>query len=277
MDFVFRRSYRGPLQAVILDWAGTTVDYGSFAPTAVFIRLFETHGVRITADDARSGMGKMKKDHLRTILARPAVAEAWQTAHTGHPVSAADIDQLFNDFVPMQLAVLKEYAEPIPGLLDTIRNVRERGMKIGSTTGYLRSMMDILAPVAAENGYSPDAIVCPDEVPAGRPFPWMCYQNAAQLGVFPMEAIVKVGDTLVDIEEGLNAGAWTVGLSLTGNMLGLTETETKALAPETLVAHRNEINTRFYQAGAHYMIDGIWGLPSVLDAIQSRLAQGERP
>ena len=276
MDFVFRRSYRGGLKAVILDWAGTTVDYGSFAPTAVFIRLFETHGLQITADDARSGMGLMKKDHLRTILARPAVAEAWQAVHAGAPASEADIDQLFNDFVPMQLAVLKEYAEPIPGLLDTVKNLRERGMKIGSTTGYLRSMMDILAPVAAANGYSPDAIVCPDEVPAGRPFPWMCYQNAAQLGIFPMEAIVKVGDTLIDIEEGLNAGMWTVGLAMTGNMLGLTEAETKALAPEILDGRRHVIYSKFYQSGAHYMINGIWDLPGVLDDIQTRVAQGER-
>ncbi len=277
MDFVFRRSYRGRLKAVILDWAGTSVDYGSFAPTAVFIRLFETHGVQITADDARSGMGRMKKDHLRTILARPAVAEAWQDSHAGAPASEAEIDQLFNDFVPMQLAVLKEYAEPIPGMLETVKNVRERGMKIGSTTGYLRSMMDVLAPEVAKRGYSPDCIVCPDEVPAGRPFPWMCYQNATQLGVFPMEAIVKVGDTLIDIEEGLNAGTWTVGLALTGNMLGLTEVETKALAPETLDARRQAICATFDQSGAHYTIDGIWDLPRALDNIQARVAQGERP
>jgi len=205
------------------------------------------------------------------------VAEAWQGAHAGHPVSEADIDQLFNDFVPMQLAVLKEYAEPIPGALDSVKNVRERGMKIGSTTGYLRSMMNILAPVAAARGYSPDSIVCPDEVPAGRPFPWMCYQNAAQLGVFPMEAILKVGDTLVDIEEGLNAGMWTVGLAMTGNMLGLTEAETKALAPEMLDGRRHAIYSSFYQSGAHYMINGIWDLPGVLDDIQARVAQGERP
>lgn len=277
MDFVFRRSYRGGLKAVILDWAGTVVDYGSFAPTAVFIRLFETRGVRISADDARSGMGLMKKDHLRTILARPAVTEAWQAAYSGATASEADIDQLFNDFVPMQLAVLKEHAEPISGLHDTVKNLRERGLKIGSTTGYIRSMMDILAPEAAARGYSPDCIVCPDEVPAGRPYPWMCYQNAAQLGVFPMEAIVKVGDTLIDIEEGLNAGMWTVGLTLTGNLLGLSEAETKALAPETLATRRNEINARFYQAGAHYMIDGIWDLPVVLNRIEAQVAGGERP
>jgi phosphonoacetaldehyde hydrolase len=276
MDFVFRRSYRGPVKAVVLDWAGTAVDYGSFAPTAVFLRLFENQGVKITAEDARSGMGLMKKDHLRTILSRPVVAEAWQ-AERGAPVSDADIDILFNNFVPMQLSVLTEYAEPIPGLLDVVAELRDRQIKIGSTTGYIRSMMDILAPKAKENGYDPDCIVCPDEVPTGRPFPWMCYQNAMQLGVFPMSAMVKVGDTLVDIEEGLNAGMWTVGLSLTGNLLGLSEDEVEALAPEEREAENQIAAARLSQAGAHYVIDGIWDLPDILDDIEFRLVDGEQP
>jgi phosphonoacetaldehyde hydrolase len=276
MDFIFQRSYRGPLKAVIMDWAGTAVDYGSFAPTAVFLRLFESRGLRITADDARSGMGLMKKDHLRTILARPAVAEAWKVEH-GTSASEADIDYLFNDFVPMQTSVLKEFAEPIPGLLNVVKELREQDLKIGTTTGYLRSMMEVLAPQAQKNGYVPDCIVCPDEVPAGRPYPWMCYENAIRLNVFPMQAMVKVGDTLVDIEEGLNAGMWTVGLSLTGNLLGLNHAEVKALSKKEKKEARNRIEGQFYQSGAHYVIDGIWDLLKVLEDINFRQAQGERP
>ena len=276
MTFTYQRSYRGPLQAVILDWAGTAVDYGSFAPTAVFLRLFEEQGVQITADDARSGMGLMKKDHLRTILARPGVSQAWEKKH-GSTATEADIDTLFNNFVPLQISVLKEFAEPIPGFLDVVEELRERDMKIGSTTGYIRSMMDVLAPVAKKNGYEPDCIVCPDEVPAGRPYPWMCYQNAMQLGVYPMQAIVKVGDTLPDIEEGLNAGVWTVGLSMTGNLLGLTEAEANALSSEAAETSKTRIESQLYQTGAHYVVDGIWNLPEILDEIEHRLAQGERP
>ena len=276
MDFVYKRSYRGPLQAVILDWAGTAVDYGSFAPTAVFLRLFESRNVKITADDARSGMGLMKKDHLRTILARPHVAEAWKTVY-GRTASEDDIDDLFNDFVPMQMSVLEEFAEPIPGLLDVVQELRDRDMKIGTTTGYLRQMMEVLAPKAKENGYEPDCIVCPDEVPAGRPLPWMCYENAIQMGVYPMQAIVKVGDTLVDIEEGLNAGMWTVGLSMTGNLLGLKESEVSALSQQDSITALKKIEDQLYQAGAHYVIYGIWDLPGVLDDIEFRLAKGEHP
>jgi phosphonoacetaldehyde hydrolase len=276
MDFVFVRSYRGPLKAVVLDWAGTTVDYGSFAPTAVFLRLFESENVKITPEDARSGMGLMKKDHLRTILARPQVADAWKLAHD-RVASEDDIDNLFNNFVPLQISVLKDFAEPIPGALSVVKELRERDMKIGTTTGYLRSMMEVLGPKARENGYEPDCIVCPDEVPAGRPSPWMCYENAIRLGVFPMQAMVKVGDTIPDIEEGLNAGMWTVGLSLTGNLLGMNKVEVNALSPKEKKDARNRIESQLYESGAHYVIDGIWDLPKVLDEINDRQNQGGHP
>jgi phosphonoacetaldehyde hydrolase len=274
--FTYQRSYRGTVQAVILDWAGTTVDYGSFAPTAVFLRLFEEQGVTITAEDARSGMGLMKKDHLRTILSRRVVAEAWKSKH-GSSASEEDIDSLFERFVPMQIEVLKEFAEPISGCLEAVQELRERGIKIGSTTGYIRSMMDVLAPVANEKGYQPDVIVCPDEVPSGRPFPWMIYQNMMQLNVYPVEAVVKVGDTLIDIEEGLNAGVWTVGLSQTGNMLGLNQEEFNNLSEDEQVTALMKVEDQFHRAGAHSIIEGIWDLPLVLDEINNKLANGERP
>jgi len=264
------------LKAVILDWAGTAVDFGSFAPATVFLRLFESQGVTITAEDARAGMGLMKKDHLRAILARPAVAEAWQAVR-GAPAGESDVELLFDKFLPLQRQVLADYAEPIPGLLEVVKDLHERGLKIGSTTGYLRSMMDVLAPEAARRGYAPDCIVCPDEVPAGRPYPWMCFQNLVLLGVFPPQAVVKVGDTLADIEEGLNAGMWSAGLSMTGNLLGLRKDEVDGLPEGQRQSARQRIESQLYRAGAHIVIDGIWELPDVLDKIQQRIEKGEHP
>lgn len=276
MNILHRRAYRGPIRAVLLDWAGTAVDYGSFAPVAVFVCLFETRGLSLAIEDARSGMGLMKKDHLRTILTRPAVAALWQSVH-GAPPSEDDVEDLFQNFIPLQMAVLREYAEPIPGLLETVAECRRRGIKLGSTTGYLRAMMEILAPAAAARGYRPDSLVCPDEVPAGRPAPWMCFQNAMNLGVYPMSAIVKVGDTPMDIEEGLNAGMWTVGVTLTGSLTGLTESEVKALSPAAREAAHERAAEQLYQAGAHFVIEGIWDLPAALEAIQRYLSYGEQP
>ncbi len=276
MTTVSQRPYRGPLRAVILDWAGTVVDHGSFAPTAVFLRLFADRGVPITSEDARVGMGLMKKEHLRAILARPAVAAAWEAVH-GAPPTAGDIEDLFARFVPLQLAVLADHAEPIPGLLETVAELRRRGLKIGSTTGYLRAMMDVLAPAAAAQGYAPDCLVCSDEVPAGRPAPWMCFLNAMRLGVYPMAALVKVGDTPVDMEEGLNAGMWTVGVTLTGSPLGLTAAKVATLTPQERAEARARIGGQLLAAGAHLVIEGVRDLPGAIDELEARLRCGETP
>ena len=276
MSFRYHRQYIGGLQAVILDWAGTAVDFGSFAPTAVFLRLFAQHGVTISPAHARLGMGLMKKDHLRTIMQHPEVRAAWQAVH-GAPPTEADIDRVYSDFEPQQIASITEYAQPIPGLLDTVAFIRSRGWKIGTTTGYTRPMMVELAAAARQHGYEPDAIATPSDVPAGRPYPWMCYKLATELGVFPMAAMVKVGDTVVDIEEGLNAGMWTVGLALSGNMVGLAEAEFARLSQEKVAALRQEIAPRFFAAGAHYVVDTIADLPGILDEIDARVRRGEQP
>jgi len=276
MDFRKVRSYRGPLQAVILDWAGTTVDYGSFAPTEVFVRLFASRGVTITTAQARAPMGRMKIDHLRAIAYTPEVMKVWQEEH-GTPCNEADIDAMYVEFVPLQLACLRKYAEPIPGTLETVAAIRKMGLSICTTTGYSREMMELLVPEAARRGYHPDTWVCPDDVPAGRPYPWMIYLNAIRLQIYPLEALVKIGDTIVDIEEGLNAGTWTIGLALSGNGLGISQTEMQSLSTEELRLRRESITTGFSQAGAHYILDGIWDVPGVLDEIQQRLARGDRP
>jgi phosphonoacetaldehyde hydrolase len=268
--------YRGPLKAVILDWAGTTVDYGSFAPTAVFLRLFASRGVAITAAQARAPMGLMKKDHLRAIAQTPEVIQSWRAVH-GRPCSEADLDEMFAEFIPLQLACLAEYAQPIPGTLETVATIRKMGLRIGTTTGYTREMMDVLVREAAQRGYHPDSWVCPDDVPAGRPYPWMIYLNAMRMQVYPMEALVKVGDTLVDIEEGLNAGTWTIGLALSGNAMGKPRTEVLALSDEELRFQREAIAGEFFRAGAHYVVDGIWDVPGVLEEIQQLLEDGEKP
>jgi phosphonoacetaldehyde hydrolase len=138
-------------------------------------------------------------------------------------------------------------------------------------------MMDVLAPEAKKNGYAPDAVLCASDVPAGRPYPWMCFKNAILLGIYPLEAIVKIGDTVADIEEGLNAGMWTVGLTKSGNELGLDQEAADQLPTDELTARLDAIEKRFRDAGAHYVAEGIWECLPVIDDINRRLAVGEQP
>jgi phosphonoacetaldehyde hydrolase len=276
MEFYFQRSYRGPVKAILLDWAGTTMDYGCYAPAVVFIEVYKRKGVPITIDEARAPMGAHKKVHIRKISQLESVRQRWQEKHSRLP-DEDDVEAMFQDFVPLQLACLADYADLIPGTLEAIAKFRQHGLKIGSTTGYTREMMDLLLEEAKKRGYKPDSTVCAADVPAGRPQPYMVLQNMINLQVYPPEAIIKVDDTLPGIEEGLNAGTWSIGLAKTGNEIGLKEEEINQLDPQVYQSKLERAYTRMAQSGAHYVVDGIWDLDPLIDEINERLKRGERP
>ncbi|HEX7491184.1 MAG TPA: phosphonoacetaldehyde hydrolase [Candidatus Limnocylindrales bacterium] len=267
---------RRRIKAVVLDWAGTTQDYGSQAPVGAFREVFARKGVPITTAQARGPMGIYKLDHIRAIAAMPEVAERWQKTH-GRPCSEDDIQAMYVDLVPIQEAVLPLFCDLIPGATQAIAEIRARGYKIGSTTGYPRSVGAIAARIAAEQGYEPDVMVCADEVTAGRPEPWMLLRAMAEMRVFPPSSVVKVGDTDADIAEGLNAGAWTVGVTKTGNYVGLDSAELASLPSGERTALIRGAGERLRRAGAHFLIGSIGELPPVLDSIEISLALGEKP
>lgn len=276
MEFFFQRSYRGPVQAVILDWAGTTVDYGCFAPVETFRTVFAEQGVEITVAEAREPMGQQKLDHIRALTQMPRIAAAWASVH-GQPSTEVDVQRMYADFTPRQTEVITRYADLIPGVLDAQADFRARGLKIGTCTGYTRPMMAVLGELAAAQGYTPDLMVTGENVPAGRPTPWMAIYNAMQFNVYPFAACVKIGDTVADVREGLNAGMWTVAVGLTGNEVGLTLAEVETLDSPALMARLETAHTRLAEAGAHYIVDGLDEVPDVLDEINQRLRAGERP
>jgi phosphonoacetaldehyde hydrolase len=268
--------YRGRLKAVVLDWAGTTVDHGSLAPIRVLQQIFADRGIEITEEEARRDMGVLKKDHIRALLRLPRIAAAWERHYRRVP-GEDEVENLFADFIPQQMKCLAECSNVITGATNAVQRLRDRGLKIGSTTGYTRDLMNILLPHAASQGYVPDCVVCPDDVGAGRPFPWMIYENVIRMKVYPLEAIVKIGDTISDMEEGLNAGTWTVAVAQTGNMIGLTEEEWRVLPNDERAARLQDARRRFLEAGAHYVIATLADLDQIMDQIEARLQAGERP
>ncbi|HXX82411.1 MAG TPA: phosphonoacetaldehyde hydrolase [Casimicrobiaceae bacterium] len=276
MTFSYRRTYRGPIEAVLLDWAGTTMDFGCMAPAVVFMQIYERKGVPISIDEARAPMGAHKKVHIQKISQLESVRRRWQDAH-GRAPNEADVDAMFADFVPLQLACLSQYSTLIPGTLEVVAELRRRGAKIGSTTGYLTEMMKINLEDARRQGYDPDSTVCASDVPAGRPYPYMCLQNAINLRVTTVQSCVKVDDTIPGVEEGLNAGMWTVGLAVSGNEVGLPLEEWRALPAPQKAAKRARAHTRMQQCGAHYVVDTIADLLPCIDDIQHRIERGETP
>ena len=276
MTFQYNRAYTGKIQACLLDWAGTTMDFGCLAPAVVFVEVFERMGVPITVEEARAPLGAHTRVHIQRITELGSVRQRWQDKH-GRLPDDNDVEKMFTDFVPLQLACLSTYSDLIPGTLEVVAELRKRGMKIGTTTGYTTEMTAINAADAKRQGYEPDSTVCASEVPHGRPYPYMCLQNVINLGVTCVQSCVKVDDTIPGVEEGLNAGMWTVGLAIAGNEVGLSLADWTALPAADQARLRDKAYDRMRRSGAHYTIDSIAELMPCMDDIQARIARGEKP
>mgnify|MGYP003448819892 CR=1 FL=1 len=184
------------ITTVIFDWAGTTVDYGCFAPVQAFVEVFREFGMEPTMEETRKPMGMLKIDHIRTMLSMDRIGKQFQEKH-GRSFTEDDV----------------------------------KAIQIGSTTGYTDKMMEIVTNGAREKGYEPDCVVSPDDVCGkGRPYPYMIYENMKRLNVMSVHQVMKVGDTISDIKEGKNAGVYTVGVIEGSSEMGLSMEEFQKLS-----------------------------------------------
>ncbi|MEH0194822.1 phosphonoacetaldehyde hydrolase [Caulobacter sp. CCNWLY153] len=265
-----------PIRAVVFDWAGTMIDFGCRAPVLALRDVFSEAGIEISEAEARADMGKAKRDHIRALLAMPRIADAWREHH-GAASTEADVDRLHDAVEPRMRAAARECAALIPGAAELVAELRANGVLIGSSTGYTRPMMADILPLAAEQGYAPDVVVCAGETLEGRPSPLMMWKALVELGAWPASACVKVDDAVVGIGEGLSAGAWSIGLSASGNGVGLSH-EALAILPEPDRRQRIEASAQALRdAGAHYVVETVADLSPVLDEIATRIAAGKIP
>ena len=264
------------IKAVVLDWAGTVIDFGCLAPAAVFQEAFARFDVEVTEAEAREPMGLSKLDHIRAVLAMPRVAGAWKARHGALP-DDDDATAVYEVFMPVQSETVTRYVTPVPHLHDTLSLFADKQLKVGSTTGYPREVMEKVVPLAAGIGYRPDSLVCGDDLASGRPGPMMMLQTLVNLDVWPPQQVVKIDDTAPGIHEGRAVGAWTVGVAGTGNEIALSEDAFAQLAPEERQQRIRAAAEMLRKAGADYVIGDLSGLPDVFSRIEARLAQGETP
>lgn len=258
------------IQGVIFDWAGTTMDYGCFSPVEAFISTFKSIGIDLTFEEAREPMGMLKIDHTRALLEMASVRKRFFKIFNRYP-SEEDVKTLYAKFEPTLFETLNSYVELNPYVKDVVDELKENGIKIGSTTGYTKEMMNLIIPVAKEKGYDPECCIASDELGYGRPYPYMVYENARKLNIYPQKALVKVGDTVVDMKEGVNAGCWTVGLILGSSELGLTYEEVQRMNKEELKIRMDKVEKKLFEAGADYVIEDMRELPKVIEDINSKL------
>jgi phosphonoacetaldehyde hydrolase len=221
-------------------------------------------------------MGLDKKDHLRSMLQDPEVARRWNQVHDQEAM-AQDVEQLYHDFKLLQLEQIERHGRLVPGLSECVAELRRRGVRIGATTGYFREAAERVYRAARDQGFVPDCTVCSEDVPEGRPAPWMVFRIMEALRVYPSAAVVKIGDTVPDVEEGLNAGAWSIGVTSTGSDVGCTEEELAALPEGERRERLARARRLLLHAGSHAVIDSLAELPSLVDDLEARVRRGERP
>jgi phosphonoacetaldehyde hydrolase len=255
---------RDRFDLVILDWAGTTVDFGCHAPVIALREAFALRGVAISDAQARRDMGKPKADHVRALLRDPAVDNAWSAA-CGRTADDADVQKLMMDLGPLMRDQAARAALLIDGARSAVEALHAEGIKVGSSTGYTREMMAPVLREAAVQGYVPDHLVCSGETPAGRPTPLMIYKACADLGVWPLSRVVKVDDTEAGVAEGRAAGCFTIGVSASGNGVGLSQQALSALPAADRAARIAAAEKTLLAAGADVVIDTIAQLVACLN------------
>ena len=245
------------IKCVIFDWAGTTVDFGCFAPVNVFIQIFKNAGIDVTNEEARLPMGMLKIDHIREMLKMERIRNEWKFKYK-RDFTEEDVNNLYKEFEPALLKSLKDYTDIKPNVLETINTLRKRGIKIGSTTGYTDKMMEIVVKEAEKKGYSPDFYITPDSTNSlGRPYPYMIFRNMEELKILSPKEIIKVGDTNSDILEGKNAGVTTVGITVGSSNMGLSKEEYDSLSDSKKREARERVREGFLNIGADHVIDDI--------------------
>ena len=263
-------------KAVVFDWAGTMIDFGSFAPMGAFVEAFNHFNIPVSIEDARAPMGMAKWDHVEAMLMAPNTAKAWEQRYGRRPTTA-DVDDVYKVFVPMNERLVLDYAELVPGAREAVAALRERGLKIGSTTGYTRSIMERVLPLAAAKGYAPDNLVCTDDLPEGRPGPFGMYKCFLDLVVHPPSAVIKVDDTEPGIGEGVAAGCVTVGVTMSGNYVGKTPEQLSKMAQGEIDRLRGQAEQRLRTAGANFVIDTVADLPALIEQLEAATADRGMP
>jgi phosphonoacetaldehyde hydrolase len=279
-----KRPYKDTIKTVILDNSGTCVDPFVIAPAVVFQEVFKQHNIDISMREARIPMGLRKDLHISEILKLPRIQEEFIKVN-GRKSTKDDVATIFNDFVPMQIDVLPKYCTIMPNVLSTMDNLRDQGIKFGTTTGFNREMVNCILENTKDKGLHFDTTMAGDDFPeeelhlGARPKPFMVWKNLFKLDAWPIESVIKVDDTITGIQEGINAGCWSIGITDYSNYMDIDTIEEWNSMSSKEKQKRKEYSRDKIQneSGAHYIINEFDELELVIQDINQRLSLGEKP
>jgi phosphonoacetaldehyde hydrolase len=258
------------ITGVIFDWSGTILDFGAMAPIRAYMKSFEECGVPVTEDEARNSLELTRYDHIRNMLGTRRISREWERTW-GKAWDQDDVEKIYMSLDKNFEASLKETAQIKPGILYITRQLREAGIKVGTTTEYNNQMLHILLPIAEQQGFTADCSLTSDAAMGkGRPYPYMIFLNMIKLGLMNVHQIIKVGDTVEDIKEGQAAGAWTVGILDGSAVMGLDEAHYNALSKSELSKYRQRALEVYAEVGADFAIRNVTELVDVIRKIEGK-------
>lgn len=257
------------IELVCCDLAGTTVDYGSTTPAVGFREIFGRHKLSVTEAELAGPMGKKKADHIREVLAIPGITAQWKALHGGAAPAEPDVAALTAEFIALDREIIPKTSSPITGVPEALSSLKTDGIKIAYTSGYPRVLMDLCLKNLKDGGAPQGFSVSADEVPAGRPAPYMLHRCMVETKLTDVRRCIAIGDTQSDIEAAKNAGFIAVGVAKSGMLVGLTEAQQHALRSGELDKRVAAAREKLFGYGADFVIDDTSKLPALIAEIES--------
>lgn len=200
---------------VVLDLVGTTVLADDAVPRA-FTSAVAAEGVTLTPAEIVAMRGATKRVALRHLLA-------------GHDDVEVRVDRAYERFRGELLRLYTAASvQLVPGAEEVLARCRAAHVKVALNTGFDRELTAHLLTLLGWRD-AVDAVVCGDDVAAGRPAPYLIFHAMEMTGVIDVRAVANVGDTALDLGAGANAGVrWNIGV-----WTGAHDRATLAQAPYT--------------------------------------------
>lgn len=265
------------IKAVVFDWAGTTIDYGSRAPIIGFQAAFERFGVHLDEATIRQDVGLDKKAHVKKMLQDPDV---WAKYVKQAPASTLEqaVASVYAAFQETIQAALTQTADLKPGVAAFLNYLDEKRILVATTSGYNQAMIQTLLPLVKKQGFQPTVNVTSELTSGvGRPAGDMLSYALKQLGVDDPASVMKIGDTVNDIKEANNAGAIAVGVVVGSNLIGMSETEFVCLDKLEQARLIADASGKFYEAGADHVVASMADVMPLIEHLNQEAARKQAP
>lgn len=213
----------------VFDMAGTTVADDNAVGIA-FQQAFRNNGYEIKLEDVNPLMGYHKPLAIQMVLEK-----------LGEEFDEETLNSIHDDFVE-EMTDYYEFdprVKPLPGVEEVFLELKEKGISIALNTGFPHEIADTIVKRFQwkERGLIDDYIAS-DEVEQGRPYSFMIHELMDRAGVEDPSAVLKVGDTEADINEGRNTKCGLVVAVTTG---AFTREELMPYGPDHILDNLSEL------------------------------------